>query len=233
VPALIVAHEIWGLKHMTFQIGMIGSNGFAVVGDTWKHFPARERSWWGYSSEKMILSPSGKSLGVVARNVDISSEAVKAVFEQLEGRSGPKEKHISAIALEVSQNHDVELFVAFTDPHPEMYFFVKEARRGLSNCEMMTSCYQIGDAGNPAYYWLLRNYSINLSVDRLVKVGALAVVTGGKLNPAVVQGLEVATFDQKGLRIWGRDENAALKSEVEEIDRRIGGLVLPPEAVPS
>jgi hypothetical protein len=59
-----------------------------------------------------------------------------------------------------------------------------------------------------------------------VRIGALAVITAGKLNPSTINGLEIATFDQKGLRIWEREESAALKAEMEDIDRRIGELLL-------
>jgi hypothetical protein len=218
-----------GGSPMTLQIGMIGSSEFAIVGDTWKHMPARNRSWFGYSGTKMMLSPSGKSLGAIARSVEISFEAVKEVFAQLEGHSGDKVEQISEIGSRVSQDHDAEFFVAFTDPHPEMYFFEREkGSQGRGRCELIYSCYPIGDKGNPAYYWALRNYGSDLSVEQLVRIGALTVITAAKLNPVMIQELEVATFDQKGLRIWEREESAALKSEMEDIDKKIGALLFNP-----
>jgi hypothetical protein len=115
---------------MTLQLGMLGTDGFAIVGDTWKWFPARmERSWWGYSGAKMMLSTSGKSLGAVARNVDVAFEVVKEVFSQLEGHPGPKHVQIDEIASLVGREHDLELLIAFTEPHPEMYFFVERKER--------------------------------------------------------------------------------------------------------
>jgi hypothetical protein len=210
---------------MTLQIGMIGSDGFAIVGDTWKHVPAHKRSWFGYSGPKMMLSASGKSLGAIARTVEISFEAVKEVFAQLEGRSGDKVEQITEIGSRIVRDDDAEFFVAFTDPAPEMYFFLKE-KDGRARCELMYGCYSIGDAGNPAYYWVMRNCDMGMTVDQLVRVGALTVITGAKINPAMIRDLEVATFNQKGLRIWEREESAALKAKMEELDGKIGAALL-------
>jgi hypothetical protein len=210
---------------MTLQIGMLGTDGFAIVGDTWKWLPERARSWWGYSGPKMILSPSGNSLGAVARNVEVAFEAVKEVFSQLEGYPGRKDEQIYEIASRIGRDHDLELLVAFTDPRPEMYVFVKE-KNGPAKCEPLYSCYPIGDAGNPAYYWVLRNCQAPLRVQQLVRVGAVAVITAGKLNPSTIQGLEIASFDQRGLRIWECEESAALKAEIEDIDQRFSEILL-------
>jgi hypothetical protein len=212
---------------MTLQIGMVCGDEFAIVGDTWKHMPSHHRSWFGYSGPKMVISPSGKSVGAIARNVNVSFEAVKEVFTRLEGQSGNKEEQIREIGSRIAQEYDVEFFVAFTDPHPEMYFFQKE-KNGRAKCELMYGCYPIGDAGNPAYYWLMRYSKECRTVEDLVKVGALCVVTGAKVNPAMIQDLEVATFDKNGLRIWGREESARLMAQVEGLDVRIGALVLNP-----
>jgi hypothetical protein len=209
---------------VTLQIGMIGSDGFAIVGDTWKHVPAQQRAWFGYSGPKMFVSASGKSLAAIARSIDASSQVVREVFQRLEGKSGDKTEAIAEIGTRVAQDLDVELFVVFTDPSPEMYFFQKE-KAGQAKCELMYGCYPIGDAGNTAYYWIMRNYDAGLTVNQLVKIGALTVITGAKVNPAMIQDLEVATFDKKGLRIWERGESAALKAEAEDIDKRIGALL--------
>jgi hypothetical protein len=210
---------------MTLQIGMIGSDGFAIVGDTWKHIPAQNRSWFGYSGPKMMLSASGKSLGAIARTVEVSSEAVKEIFVQLEGRSGDKVDQITEIGSRIVGDYDAEFFVAFTDPTPEMYFFLKE-KNGRARCELMYSCYPIGDAGNPAYYWVMRSCDTRLTVSQLVRVGALTVITGAKINPAMIRDLDIATFDKKGLRIWEREESAALKAEIEDFDKKIGEALL-------
>jgi hypothetical protein len=212
---------------MTLQIGMIGSDGFAIVGDTWKHMPARSRSWFGYSGPKMMLSASGRSIGAVARTVEISFQAVTEVFAQLEGHSGVKVNPICEIASRVGRDHDMEFFVAFTSPEPEMYFFEKE-KNGRAKCELMYGCYPIGDAGNPAYYWIMRYCNKPRTVEQLVRVGALTVLTGAKVNPAMIQDLEVATFDDKGLRIWDRQESKALRAEIEDIEDKIGLLLVSP-----
>lgn len=211
---------------MTLQIGMVGSDGFAIVGDTWKHVPSQGRSWFGYSGPKMILSTSGKSLGAIARTVEISLEAVKEVFAHLEGYSGDKVEKIAEIATRIVGDHDAEFFVVFTDPSPEMYLFLKE-KEGRARCELMYGCCPIGDAGNPAYYWVMRNFDASLTVAQMVRLGALTVITGAKVNPAMIQDLEVATFDNDGLRIWGRAESKALKVEIEGLDKSIGAMIFP------
>jgi hypothetical protein len=148
------------------------------------------------------------------------------VFAQLEGHSGDKVDQIIKIGSRVVPNDlDAEFFVAFTDPIVEMYFFQKE-KAGLPRCERMYGCYPIGDVGNPAYYWVIRNCEIDQTVAEMVRVGAIAVITGAKVNSAIIQDLEVATFDKKGLRIWERDEARALKTEIEELDGTFGKALI-------
>lgn len=209
---------------MTLQIGMIARDGFAIVGDTWKHLPPQRRAWFGYSGPKMFMSASGKSMAAIARTVEISTEAAKEVFDRLEGQTGDKADSIAEIGSRIAQDHEIEFFAVFTDPIPEMYFFQKE-KAGRARCERMYGCYPIGDGGNPAYYWIMRYADLSASTEQLVKIAAQAVITGAKLNNAMIQGLEVATFDSKGLRIWERAESEALKAEVEAIDEKIGSLL--------
>ena len=90
----------------------------------------------------------------------------------------------------------------------------------------MYGCYPIGDAGNPAYYWVMRNCDGNHTVAEMVRVGALTVLSGGKINSAMIRDLEVATFDNRGLRIWEREQTKALKEEIEALDKRIGESLL-------
>ena len=89
----------------------------------------------------------------------------------------------------------------------------------------MYGCCPLGDAGNPAYYWAMRYYNIEKTVDQLVRIGALVVIQGARFNNAMIQGLEVATLDKQGLRIWNRKECDALKSEIDVLGEKISALV--------
>lgn len=213
---------------MTLQIGIVASDGFAIVGDTWKYVAAQGRSWFGYSGPKMLMSPSGKSLAAIARSVEISFKAAKEIFVQLEVHAGYRGDEISRIVSELAGDCDVELFLIFTDPRPEMYFLQKE-KNGPPKCELMYGCYPIGDAGNSAYYWVMRYADANLAVEQFVRIGALTVLTGAKINPAMIRDLEIATYDRgQGLRIWERAETAAVRAEIDQLDARIGAALLNP-----
>jgi hypothetical protein len=89
----------------------------------------------------------------------------------------------------------------------------------------MYGCYPLGDAGNPAYYWAMRYCETGKTVEQLVRIGALAVVQAARFNNAIIQGLEIATFDKQGLRIWDRKESDSLKSEIGVLDEKISALV--------
>ena len=104
---------------MTLQIGMVGSDGFAIVGDMWKHVPSSRRQWFGHIGTKLIISPSGKALAAVARNVDSASEVVTEVFAQLDGCSEGRIDRIKEISSRIAQDQEIECFVIFTQPQPE------------------------------------------------------------------------------------------------------------------
>jgi hypothetical protein len=203
---------------------MVCSEGFAIVGDMWKHIPSSRRQWFGYIGTKLIMSPSRKALASVARNVDVASDVVAEVFAQLEERCEGRIDRIKEISSRVAQDHDIECFVIFTQPHPEMYFFQKD-KSSPTRCELMYGCYPLGDAGNPAYYWAMRYCETGKTVEQLVRIGALAVVQAARFNNAIIQGLEIATFDKQGLRIWDRKESDSLKSEIGVLDEKISALV--------
>ena len=129
---------------MTLQIGIVASDGFAIVGDTWKHMPPHDRrSWFGYSGPKMLLSQSGKSIGAIARTIEISQEAVLKVFNELEGVAGDKVMQIAAIGSQIIGEYDAEFFVGFTEPTPEMYFFQKD--KGVGRPQMRADVWMLSD----------------------------------------------------------------------------------------
>src|SRR5271165_5885317 len=202
-----------GEPQVTLQVGMVGSDGFVIVGDMWKHVPSSKRQWFGYIGTKLMISPSGKSLAAVARDVDVASDVVTEVFAQLESCSEGRIDRIKEISLRVAQDRDIECFVIFTQPQPEMYFFQKD-KTSPTRCELMYGCYPLGDVGNPAYYWAMRYCDTGKTVEQLVRIGALVVVQSAWFNNVMIQGLEVATLDKQGLRIWDRKEIDFLKSEI-------------------
>ena len=220
-----------GEPQVTLQIGMVGSDGFVIVGDMWKHVPSSKRQWFGYVGTKLMISPSGKSLAAVARDVDVASDVATEIFAQLESSSEGRIDRIKEISSRVAQGHDIECFVIFTQPQPEMYFIQKD-KSGPTTCELMYGCYPLGDAGNPAYYWTMRYYGAGKTVDQLVRIGALVVIEAARFNNAMIQGLEVATIDGQGLRIWDRKESDALKSEIDVLESRISALVQGTPQVP-
>jgi hypothetical protein len=213
-----------GEQQVTLQIGMVCSDGFAIVGDTWKHVPSSGRQWFGYMGSKLIMSPSRKALAAVARNVDVASDVVAEAFAQLEEGCEGRIDRIKEISSRIAQDHEIECFVIFTQPQPEMYLFQKD-KRSPTRCELMYGCYPLGDAGNPAYYWAIRYCDTGKTVEQFVRIGALVVVEGARFNNAIIQGLEVATLDKQGLRIWDRKESDSLKSEIDVLDEEISALV--------
>lgn len=212
---------------MTMQVGMVGSDGIVIAGDTRHYVEYEGRPWRSYSSSKIKLDNTGQIAIACARNIDISFRIADQIFAAIpsvavEGRAGKIRDIGSCLAVGV----DAECIVAISEPVLSIFFLQCDSK-GDARCDHVDRCVA-GDGGNPAYYWAERYYNRNLSMNQLVRLSAHIVVAAGSMNNGSVRGLEMVTLEASGFRKWSTEENDALESEITEEGKRIGEIVLHP-----
>ena len=208
---------------MTLQIGMLGSDGIVVVGDTWQYVEPGGRPWHGYHSSKIRVSEDRRI--AVAGAVDMEASFAVAdgiIRERPHGRAA-----ILALGDRFAENKDSHCLVAFCDPWPQLYRFI-HTRDGRSNCEEVLGCIPIGDQWNVAYYWAMRHHNNSLTCQQLVRLGALVVISGGHVSSGTIGGLEGFTCTTTGIRVWDRAESEALKSDIENLENGFKTSILGP-----
>jgi hypothetical protein len=210
---------------MTLQIGMVGGDGIAIVGDTWRYIESRDRPWFGYHASKIRVSDSGRVAAACARTLDISTRIADEIFQSLDGQCENRRAEIERIGTRVANGHDAECLVAFADPLPSVFLFLG-SKEGERRCEELYSCFQIGDAQNTAFFWVMRYWRSTLNIQQLVRLGSLTVVSAGKISSGSIGGLEVLTCDKSGFQLWTKEQNEALASETAVLLDQIGNVVL-------
>lgn len=212
---------------MTMQVGMVGSDGIVIAGDTRQYVESPGRPWRSYSSSKIKLDGTGQIAIACARNIDMSFRIADQIFAAIpsvavEGRADKIRDIGSCLAVGI----DAECIVAISEPVLSL-FFLQCHRNGDARCDQVDRC-AAGDVGNPAYYWAERFYDRHLPMSQLVRIAAHIVVGAGSMNNGSVRGLEMVTLEASGFRKWSTEENDALESEITEEGKRISEIVLHP-----
>lgn len=213
---------------MTLQVGMVSCEGIVIVGDTWQYIdPSRDQKIWsGYHSSKIKVSASGRIAVTCARTMDVVSQIANEIFVHFDGQAEPELRllKIEQIGTRVARGFDAECLIVFSDPEPTMYSFVHSSK-GEHRCMEIYSAYATGDAGNPAYYWVMRYYQAGKTIAQLTRLGALVNVSAEKLNSGSIGGLEVLSCDSKGIKIWSREESELLREDAQQLTGQIETLI--------
>lgn len=210
---------------MTMQVGMVGTDGLVLAGDTRQYVERSGRTWSSYNSSKIRLDATGRMAIACARNMEVSLRIAEKIFAELpvvnvEDRA----VRIQNIGMGIAAGFDAECIVAFADPVPSLYAFLCD-KIGNGRCDELDRILT-GDAGNPACFWAERYYTRFLGVSQLTRLAAQIVVAAGTMNSGSIQGLEVVTLEAAGFRRWSKEENYALEFAADGLGKQIGELVL-------
>jgi hypothetical protein len=211
---------------MTFQIGMVGSDGIVIVGDTWQYVEPKDRSWYGFQASKMRLSESAQIGVAAARDMTTSlrvADQIIATLDPSSEYSNRREKILNVVST-IGEGHDSEFLIALSQPEPSLYWAACN-KDGQSNSLEVFDRLAIGDVHNLAFFWATSYYRSTLNISQLARLGALAVISASRLNSGSVGGLEVMECKKEGCRMWPRSETSVLFSEISSLADQIGSLI--------
>jgi hypothetical protein len=208
---------------MTLQVGMLGSDGLVLVGDTWQFIEPPGRAWRGHHSSKIRISPDER-IAIACAHDMASSFAIAEEIINLRP-SGNRRAEIQDIGDRIADGKDSQCLVIFSDPYPSMFRY-SHPQNNTSTCEEILACIPIGDEWNMAYYWAMRFHHNGLTCAQLARLGALTVVTAGALSSGSIRGLEGLTCTVNGIRLWQREECQRLEAYTKNLENKIGESIL-------
>jgi hypothetical protein len=213
---------------MTLQIGMMGSDGIVVVGDTWQYVEPKDRPWHGYDASKIRLSSDRRIAVFCAHDMDASFAVAEEILQKLSGDPDPNRRTgILNIGDQLAEGSDSECLIVFADPNPTLYR-LSHPKSVRGKCEEIYGCVPIGDQWNTAFHLAMRFYRPGLSCQQLSRLGSLMVVSAGHISSGSIRGLEGITCDKEGIRLWEREECRLLETAMTNFENEIGDSILGP-----
>jgi hypothetical protein len=200
---------------MTMQVGMIGSNGIILASDThWQQSMVRREMGTWHTSGGYKIKISGNKKIATSCAMDMC-EADRIASEFLSGLDGidiySRETRIADIARTIPNNLAVECFVAFADPEPSLFLVQHPKDSTHPIIRIVLEKAFAGDTLNPAVYWAERYYE-GLPVDKLKPLAAHVVAEAGRLNPALISGLDIViTNAGKFVRLPKKETDKLIK----------------------
>jgi hypothetical protein len=224
---------------MTFQVGMVGTDGFLLASDTqWTHSPLLyNNSWAGgrhrFNSPKIRINHERGIAVSLARSMETAGHIANEIISSLKDEDFdypiiPIEQ-IGATALRsAAQNRDdAECLVGFIRPTPQMFLFQFGTINGQWGpfCQKMSSIAIAGDNLNSAIYWPERYYE-KRPIEKLVPLAAHTIGAAQKRNTATISGLEIVLCTASGIRRLSDESIHELELKAVEWDESIGELFL-------
>lgn len=214
---------------MTFQVGMLGSDGIVLAGDTlWSVSPFLSgylvRNTYG--SGKIRVSDNKRIAIACAGHMGTANAVADALIAALENQKSEylegTIRNIGSDAIAKVPAADCQCIIALSDPIPQLYFFqyCRQVAEGLR----IISYVHAGDNLNSAIFWTQQYYAL-LPVSQLTQLGALAVVAANERGSGGVEGLEIVVCDTSGVHRLSdneaRDMESAARLQIKSIGERI------------
>ncbi len=216
---------------MTLQVGMLGTNGVLIAGDTRLSRdpqPGIDAPWQFYNGPKILISESRRIAVSCAHCMQTGKEIAAGIFTGMTHGDHPAcEQQIREIALSACRGRNVECFIAFSDPLPSLYVFRYGKRDSKDDIESqrIISCAATGDTRNPAVFWGMSYYRL-LPLDQLKHLAACMVASAAELNSALINGLEMVYCTQEGCQRVPDESTRALEISAKTRMVQVGDLVL-------
>lgn len=216
---------------MTMQVGMLGTDGVILAGDTRinrKPLSGSHAPWMSYDGPKIRIGNSGRVAISCAHDMQTANDVADAIFANMtHGDHASCEREIKEFGTAAAQGRDVECIVVFADPLPCLYFFqhVKVGETVQNQCQRIIGLVPSGDTQNPAVFWGMSYYKL-LPIDQLKHLAACVVVAAGGLNSSIVGGFEIVFCTKDGCSRLDAESAQELQAIAKEKIRRIGELIM-------
>src|SRR5271157_1399575 len=188
---------------MTMQVGMLGTDGIVLAGDTRvirTPLNGIEAPWQYYGGPKIRISNSGRIAVSCARDMQTANAVADAIFSNMTHGDHPScEQQIKEIAITAAHGRDIECLIVFVDPLPSLYLFQCVNSGEDIECQRIITCVAAGDTKNPAVFWGMSYYKL-LPINQLKHLAACMVVSAGELNSSIIGGLEIVFCNSEGCR---------------------------------
>jgi hypothetical protein len=226
---------------MTFQMGLVGTDGVVIASDT-------KATRWGQirtsSTTRKIFWNEETGIACAVAGDDITAKIADevcqlgiteigdhmVVYELLQNAvTCSWERNTLAEQKRADQDSDSRLIIALTKNPHHLWWIDANHRRSA------TGTYQdkiyAGDRQNASIYFLERfyNHPKLLPLDQLVFLASHAVCEAGELNRTGVGGLDVLTwrFEDREPKIYSESETAELARRSAELVESIRSRIFP------
>lgn len=224
---------------MTIQVGMVGSDGLVIAGDTkWMKEPKLENRFWaagrtGFNSPKIKVSHERGIAISRARDMEmairVSDEIVARLKDDEMGSPiAAIENMARGLVSESNEKRVAHCLIGVCKPNPKLFLFQFALVDGEWGpiCQPMETIAIVGDNLNPAIFWAERYYEKSRSIRELIPLAAHLVVCAHTLNTATISGLEVVLCDSSGIHRLSNDSIRELELRANEREKDIGNLFL-------
>jgi hypothetical protein len=193
---------------MTMQVGMVGTDGIVLAGDTrctrWPVGGVGVRQ--SYSASKIIISQDNQIAVSCAKDMAAAGRIAEAVISGLQNESiHNRERRLVDIGGEEARGRDVECIVTFAGREPSLYLLQCTNSGTDIIGPQIGDFVHAGDTVNAAAFWAMRYYR-PLPVSQLARLAAHLVIVAGELNSATVKGLEMIICNESGILRVPEDE---------------------------
>jgi hypothetical protein len=221
---------------MTIQVGMVGTDGILIAGDTrWTNTPMLTNRLYaggryGFNSSKIKISPERGIAISQARDMEIAGQIADQIIAELKDEDFRyPASAIAEIAAKMSfpVKEEAHCLVVLTRPMPQLFHFLFATVQGkwAPICQPMETIAIAGDNVNASIFWAERYYQ-RIPIEQLVPLAAHLVVCARKLNTGTISGLEIVLCTPSGIHRLSDESIHELEVKADEWDRNIGDLFL-------
>lgn len=223
---------------MTIQVGMVGTDGLLLVGDTrWTNEPTLiNRDWaagrFGFNSTKLKISHERGMAVACARNMETATRIANEVLSNLRTEDFeypilPIEAMGAKVLSTAGDRNNAQALIALIHPEPQLFLFQFGSlnREWGAYCQKMDTIAIAGDNLNAAIFWAERYYQ-SLPVEKLIPLAAQVVVSAKKLNTGTIGGLEGIVCNRTGIHRLSPHSILELERKASELDVAIGDMFL-------
>jgi hypothetical protein len=233
---------------MTMQVGMVGTDGIVLAGDTRRTNSAVlsfDRPWiasrHGEDGTKIQISGNRKIAVSSALDLGTAERIASAITERLDiSNAALIQERIQVIANEVFDAHPKPdtgfqcLIVVSLAPKPRLFSVVNVNVEGEPEqkavCREWSRLAIAGDTVNGAIFWAERYYNQSLLANRkpmaqLIPLCAHIVICARSLNTVTIGGLEMVICTSDGIEVQSEDVIQQLAERAEMREGKIAEMI--------